>query len=125
MPDDTESNENQSAISPEQAYKQNKVEGRRQSDIADDYGISQQRVSQLVNAYEKGREKGKKAGISEVRENPGMYDLSEILDDEPDDENPYETECPSCGDTISSPGSAGSHPCPSCDTTLEWSESEV
>lgn len=118
---DTENAENGGSLTPEEAYRLNKQEGRTQKQIAENHDISQQRVSQLVNAYDSGRE----AGIDDVKSNPEAYDLTEALADEPDDNNPYESTCPACGGTIPTPATPGSHDCQECGTTLQWDESEI
>lgn len=114
-------------LTAEKAYKLYNDDGLSYTQIAeqfsdDDESITHTTVRNRVQAYDSGRE----SGVEEVTSNPESYDLKSAIEDEPDDNNPYETvECPNCGGETSKPDTEGNHVTDCCSTTLKWSSDEI
>jgi len=115
-----ENDESGVSITAEQAYKKYHQEGLTQSQIAENAGVSQSYISQLISGFKKGQEKGRK----EVKDNPGDYDLADAITDEAT-ENPYTVPCPACGGNTEPPNEPGKKACDSCGKVLAWSEDEI
>lgn len=117
-PETDETEENRSTVDPEEVVREYNTTDKTQVDVAEEFGITQQHVSRLVNTYEAGREEGKEEGYQKAS-------IDSLVDDEEPDDDPYSTACPNCQERIPQPDSPGSHPCPECGSALRWSKVEL
>lgn len=114
-------------LTAEKAYKLYNDDGLSYQQIADEYSDDDESITHVtvrnrVTSYDSGKE----SGIEEVTSNPESYDLKSAIEDEPDDNNPYETvDCPNCSGETTKPDSAGTHTTNCCNATLKWTEDEI
>lgn len=119
---DTEANDGDNGksgkeIPPEEVHAMYHNRNMTQAQIGEHYGVTQQYISQILRGYERGRESVDPSDF-------GKDELKSALGDDPTTD-PYDHDCPACGEIIPSPDSAGRHPCPECGTELEWSADEI
>lgn len=114
-------------LTAEKAYKHYHDDGLSYQQIADKYSKEDTSISHVTvrNRVQSFKE-GKSTGIEEVKNNPDNFDLKSDIQDEPDDNNPYETfTCPNCGEKSPKPDTSGNHNTDCCGVVLNWDKSEL
>lgn len=110
--------ENGSTVDPTEVVRAYTNSDKTQTEVAEQFDITQQHVSRLVNAYDTGKEEGMSEGYKRAA-------VDRMTDDPEPEGDPYSTSCPNCGEGIPMPDEPGKHPCPECDATLNWSKVEL
>lgn len=109
-------------LTPKKAYTLTEQKDHLGRHVAEAYGVSEGYVSQQKGDYKEGMEEGRQSVSPSDFEAEELRDA--IGDDEPEND-PYENECPLCGELIPSPDNAGKHDCPECGETIEWETDEI
>lgn len=109
-------------LTPKKAWQEYHEDNRTLSEIAEDYDVS----TSTVGRYKRQWEETKDTALDAAEQAIKNEEIRSSITDEEPDENPYDmVSCPSCGDDIKTPDSAGKSDCPECGKTLNWSEDEI
>lgn len=110
---------------PERIHKLYYDDDLTQSEIAEQFNVSQPAVSKWIKQIDNAKNKGREKGRQDVTDNPGEYNLTKETEDK-ETEDPYtEVLVPCCNSEIEPPQSAGKHECPNCGKTLDWDKDEI
>jgi len=116
--------DNGAAITAKEAYEQYHDDGLTQTQIAERAGVTQSHISRLISGYDAGRSDGRTEAKEDIQSDPQSHlDLDDLIED--DSSGNPRTKCPACESMIPKPDTAGTHPCPKCETPLGWDEDEV